>query len=89
MDTAGDGFFAKFDGPARAIRCAQAITSRAGGLALEVRAGVHTGECALIDGKIGGIIVVIDARVAALANAGDVLITRTIKDLVAGVGDRR
>ena len=86
VDTAGDGFFAKFDGPARAIRCAQAITTAAGGLGLEVRAGVHTGECELIDGKIGGINVVIGARVAALANAGDVLITRTVKDLVAGSG---
>ena len=86
VDTAGDGFFATFEGPARAIRCAQAITAAATTLGLGVRAGVHTGECELIDGKAGGINVVIGARVASLANAGDVLVTRTVKDLVAGSG---
>ena len=86
VDTAGDGFFATFDGPARAIRCAQAIASAAKGMGLGVRAGVHTGECELIDGKAGGINVVVGARVATLANADEVLVTRTVKDLVAGSG---
>jgi class 3 adenylate cyclase len=86
VDTAGDGFFATFDGPARAVRCAQAISTAASGMGLQVRAGVHTGECELIDGKVGGINVIIGARVAAFADAGDVLVTRTVKDLVAGSG---
>ena len=86
MDTAGDGFFATFDGPARAIGCACAIRSAVGELGLEVRAGLHTGECELLDEKVGGIAVHIGARVAAQADAGEVLVSSTVKDLVAGSG---
>jgi class 3 adenylate cyclase len=86
LDTAGDGFFASFDGPARAIRCACSITEAVRELGLEVRAGLHTGECELLDGKAGGIAVHIGARVAKKANAGEVLVSSTVKDLVAGSG---
>jgi class 3 adenylate cyclase/dienelactone hydrolase len=86
VDTAGDGFFAAFDGPARAIRCACAITEAVTELGLEVRAGLHTGECEVIDGKIAGIAVHTGARVAAKANPGEVLVSSTVKDLVAGSG---
>jgi class 3 adenylate cyclase len=86
QDTAGDGFFATFDGPARAIRCAQAIVENVRELGLEVRAGVHTGECELHDGKVAGLAVAIGARVAGAAGAGDVLVSQTVKDLVAGTG---
>ena len=86
LDTAGDGFFASFDGPARAIRCACAISESVGELGLDVRAGLHAGECELMDGKVGGIAVHIGARVAAEAAAGDVLVSSTVKDLVAGSG---
>ena len=85
-DTAGDGFFATFDGPARAIRCARAIVDDVGELGLEVRAGVHTGECEVHEGKVAGLAVVIGARVAAAAGAGEVLVSQTVKDLVAGAG---
>jgi class 3 adenylate cyclase len=85
-DTAGDGFFATFDGPARAIRCAQAIVRSLDELGLDVRAGVHTGECELHDGKVAGLAVSIGARVAAAAGAGEVLVSQTVKDLVAGTG---
>ena len=85
-DTAGDGFYATFDGPARAIRCAQEVGTRVRDLGIEIRAGVHTGECELIDGKIGGLSVSIGARVASLAGASQVLISQTVKDLVAGSG---
>jgi pimeloyl-ACP methyl ester carboxylesterase len=88
LDTAGDGFFAAFDGPARAIRCALAIVAGARTLGLEVRAGVHTGECEVIGTKLGGIAVHLGARVAALASAGEVLVSQTVKDLVAGSGLR-
>jgi pimeloyl-ACP methyl ester carboxylesterase len=86
LDTAGDGFFAAFDGPARAIRCACAITEAVRDLGLEVRAGLHTGECEQLEGKVGGIAVHIGARVAAEARAGEVVVSRTVKDLVAGSG---
>jgi class 3 adenylate cyclase len=86
VDTAGDGFFATFDGPARAIRCAQAIVEAVRPLTLEVRAGLHTGEVDLADGKIAGIAVNIGARVAAQATAGEVLVSGTVRDLVAGSG---
>jgi class 3 adenylate cyclase len=86
IDTAGDGFFATFDGPARAVRCAQAIVEALRPLGLEVRAGVHTGEVETIDGKVGGMAVVIGARVAAVAGAGEILVSQTVKDLVAGSG---
>jgi class 3 adenylate cyclase/pimeloyl-ACP methyl ester carboxylesterase len=86
MDTTGDGFFATFDGPARAIRCAFAIRESVRELDLEVRAGLHSGECELVDGKAGGIAVHIGARVASLAEPGEVLVSSTVKDLVAGSG---
>jgi class 3 adenylate cyclase len=86
IDTAGDGFFASFDGPARAIRCAQAIVEEVRALGIEVRAGIHTGECELIDGKIGGLAVNIGARVGAAAQPSEVLVSQTVKDLVAGSG---
>jgi class 3 adenylate cyclase len=86
VDTAGDGFFATFDGPARAIRCAQAIVESVLPLGLDVRAGLHTGEVELADGKVAGIAVNIGARVAAQADAGEVLVSGTVKDLVAGSG---
>jgi class 3 adenylate cyclase/pimeloyl-ACP methyl ester carboxylesterase len=86
IDTAGDGFFASFDGPARAIRCARAITDAVRDLGLEVRAGLHTGECEIVDGKVGGIAVHIGARVAGKAAAGEVLVSSTVRDIVAGSG---
>jgi class 3 adenylate cyclase len=86
IDTAGDGFFAIFDGPARAIRCACAIRDTLRELDLQVRVGLHTGECELVDDKVGGIAVHIGARVASLAQADEVLVSRTVKDLVAGSG---
>jgi class 3 adenylate cyclase len=86
VDTAGDGFFATFDGPARAISCARAIVRAVGELDLAVRAGVHTGECELHDSKVAGIAVNIGARVAAAAGPGEVLVSGTVKDLVAGSG---
>jgi class 3 adenylate cyclase len=86
LDTAGDGFFASFDGPARAIRCACAISESVGELGLEVRAGLHTGECEQMNGKVGGIAVHIGARVAAEAAPGEVMVSSTVKDLVAGSG---
>jgi class 3 adenylate cyclase len=86
LDTAGDGFFASFDGPARAIRCASAITAAVRELGLEVRAGLHTGECEVIGEKVGGIAVNIGARIAALGKPGEVLVSSTVKDLVSGSG---
>jgi class 3 adenylate cyclase len=86
LDTAGDGFFASFDGPIRAIRCAQAITASVRDLGLEVRAGLHTGECERVGEKLGGLAVNIGARVSAAAAPGEVLATSTVKDLVAGSG---
>ena len=86
VDTAGDGFLASFDGPARAIRCAQAIVEGVHALGLEVRAGLHTGECELLDGKVAGIAVHTGARVASRAAPGEVLVSSTVKDLVAGSG---
>jgi pimeloyl-ACP methyl ester carboxylesterase len=86
LDTAGDGFFASFDGPARAIRCASAIAKSVSDLGIEVRAGLHTGECERLDGKIGGIAVHIGARVAADADPGEIVVSRTVRDLVAGSG---
>ena len=86
IDTAGDGFFATFDGPVRAVRCAQQIMSLLEPLDLRIRAGVHTGEVQTIDGKVGGMGVVIGARVGAIADASEVLVSQTVKDLVAGSG---
>ena len=85
-DTAGDGFYATFDGPARAIHCALEIAERVRDLGIEIRAGVHTGECEVVDGKCGGIAVTIGARIAALAEPSQVLVSQTVKDLVAGCG---
>jgi class 3 adenylate cyclase/pimeloyl-ACP methyl ester carboxylesterase len=86
VDTAGDGFLAAFDGPARAIRCGCAIAESMPELGLDVRVGLHTGECELVDGKVAGIAVHTGARVAALALPGEVLVSSTVKDLVAGSG---
>jgi class 3 adenylate cyclase/pimeloyl-ACP methyl ester carboxylesterase len=86
MDTAGDGFFATFDGPARAIRCALAIVEAVRDLSIEVRVGIHTGEVQLIDEKAGGIAVAIGARVMSHAAASEILVSQTVKDLVAGSG---
>ncbi len=88
VDTAGDGFFATFDGPARAIRCAEAIGVELVPLDLRIRAGLHTGECEIMDNKIGGIAVNVGARVAGCAGAGEILVSRTVVDLVAGSGIR-
>ena len=86
IDTAGDGFFASFDGPARAIRCAGAVRDAVAELGIEIRAGLHAGECELIDGKVGGVVVHIGARVAAEAEPDEILVSGTVKDLVAGSG---
>jgi pimeloyl-ACP methyl ester carboxylesterase len=86
IDTAGDGFFASFDGPARAIRCASAIVDSVHELGIEVRAGLHTGECESVGGSLAGIAVHTGARVASCASPGEVLVTSTVKDLVAGSG---
>jgi class 3 adenylate cyclase len=86
VDTAGDGFFATFDGPARAIHCACAIRDDLGELGLDVRSGLHSGECERVGEKVAGIAVHIGARVAAVARPGEVLVSRTVKDLVAGSG---
>jgi class 3 adenylate cyclase len=86
VDTAGDGFFATFDGPARAIRCAFAIRNGLRELDLEVRTGLHTGECERDGERVTGIAVHIGARVAAMAGPGEVLVSSTVKDLVAGSG---
>jgi pimeloyl-ACP methyl ester carboxylesterase/class 3 adenylate cyclase len=88
IDTAGDGVLAAFDGPARAVRCACALRGAVRALGIEVRAGLHTGECEVIGPKLGGIAVHIGARVAAHAGAGEVLVSNTVKDLVAGSGLR-
>ena len=88
IDTAGDGFFASFEGPLRAIRCARAIGESVRSLGVEVRAGLHTGECERVDGKIGGLAVNIGARVAAAAGPGELLVSSTVKDLVAGSARR-
>ncbi len=84
MDTAGDGFFASFEGPARAVRCATAIVDAVRPLGIEVRAGLHTGEMERIDGKVGGVAVNIGARVAAMAAPSEVLVSQTVKDLMVG-----
>ncbi|PYM13923.1 MAG: adenylate/guanylate cyclase domain-containing protein [Candidatus Rokuibacteriota bacterium] len=84
IDTAGDGFFASFDGPARAVRCAMAITDAVRSFGIEVRAGLHTGEVERIGDKIGGLAVNIGARVAALAAPSEVLVSQTVRDLMVG-----
>jgi class 3 adenylate cyclase len=86
IDTAGDGFMASFDGPARAIRCAAAIHASTSALGINLRVGVHTGECERIGDKLSGIAVHIAARVASAARPGEVLVSQTVRDLVAGSG---
>jgi class 3 adenylate cyclase len=86
VSTAGDGFLATFDGPARAVKCAQGICEAVRPLGLEVRAGCHTGEIELLGADVGGVAVHIGARVAALAGPSEVLVSSTVKDLVAGSG---
>jgi len=86
VKTTGDGVLATFDGPARAIRCACSIRERLRPLQLRVRAGLHTGECELIDGKLGGLAVAIGARVGAMAGTGEIWVSGTVKDLVVGSG---
>jgi class 3 adenylate cyclase len=86
IDTAGDGFYATFDGPARAIRCALDVVERVRDLGIEIRAGIHTGECELIDGKPSGLSVSTGARVAAKGGPSEVLVSQTVRDLVAGSG---
>lgn len=86
VDTAGDGFLATFDGPARAIRCACAIRDGLHAIGVDIRAGLHTGECEMIGGKVAGIAVHTGARVAASAKPGEVLVSGTVRDLIAGSG---
>jgi class 3 adenylate cyclase len=86
VDTAGDGFLASFDGPARAIRCALAVVDALERIGLPARSGLHTGECELVGEKLTGIAVHVGARVAARAAAGEVLVSDTVRDLVAGSG---
>jgi class 3 adenylate cyclase len=86
LDTAGDGFFASFDGPARAIACAQAVIAASAEVGLPIRAGLRTGECERAEGKLVGIAVHIGARIAATAGPGETLVSSTVKDLVAGSG---
>lgn len=87
LNTTGDGFVASFDGPGRAIRCACDISDGVSTLGLEIRAGLHTGEGEIVDGKLGGIALpYIAARVLAEADAGEVLVSSTVRDLVAGGG---
>jgi class 3 adenylate cyclase len=86
VDTAGDGFFATFDGPARAIRCACALRDAVTSLGISIRAGLHTGECVLMGEKVGGIAVHTGARVSGQAQPAEVLVSSTVKDLVAGSG---
>jgi pimeloyl-ACP methyl ester carboxylesterase len=88
IDTAGDGVFSSFDGPARAVRCAMAIRERVARLGIAIRAGVHTGECEIAGGKLAGIAVHTGARVASAAESGEILVSSTVKSLVAGSGLR-
>jgi class 3 adenylate cyclase len=88
VKTTGDGILATFDGPARGVRCACAVAEEIRPLGIDVRAGLHTGECEMMGDDVGGIAVHIGARVASLAGAGEVLVSRTVKDLVAGSGLR-
>jgi class 3 adenylate cyclase/pimeloyl-ACP methyl ester carboxylesterase len=85
-DTAGDGFYATFDGPARAVRCALDVVHQVSDLGIEIRAGIHTGECEIVDGKHAGLAVTIGSRIAAKAGPSKVLVSRTVKDLTAGSG---
>lgn len=82
----GDGIFATFDGPARAVRCARSMAEEVRPLGIEIRAGLHAGECELLGDDVGGIAVHTGARVSALADANEILVSSTVKDLVAGSG---
>jgi len=84
VNTAGDGIFATFDGPARAIKCARAVRDVVGSLGLAIRCGIHTGECVIEGNDVAGIAVHIGARVAAHADPGEILLSSTVKDLIAG-----
>jgi class 3 adenylate cyclase len=86
IDLAGDGFLASFDDPARAVRCRMAIAESVKSLGIRIRAGVHTGECELVGEKLGGVAVHIGARIGSLAAADEVLVSSTVRDLVAGSG---
>ena len=86
IKTTGDGFHACFDGPGRAIACATSITQAARGLGIEVRAGLHTGECEVRGDDLAGLAVHVAARIGSLAGPGEVLVSTTVKDLVAGSG---
>jgi class 3 adenylate cyclase len=86
MDTAGDGFFATFEGPARAVRCALSIVTSVRELSIGIRAGVHTGEMQTIDGKAGGIAVTLGSRIMGVAGPSEVLVSQTVRDLTAGSG---
>ncbi len=86
IDTAGDGFLAAFDGPARGVRCAKAVVDEGANLDLQIRAGLHTGECEVIGDKLTGIAVHTAARVSGAADPGEVLVSSTVRDLVAGSG---
>ena len=86
VDTAGDGFFATFDGPARAVKCAGSIVEAVKSLGIEVRAGVHTGEVETVAGKAGGLAVVIGSRIGSFAGPSEVMASQTVKDLTAGSG---
>jgi class 3 adenylate cyclase len=88
VNTAGDGVFASFDGPARAVRCAIALRERVAGIGLKLRTGLHTGECEVVGDNLAGIAVHIGARIAATAEIGEILVSSTVKDLVAGSGLR-
>ncbi|AGB23353.1 putative hydrolase or acyltransferase of alpha/beta superfamily [Mycobacterium sp. JS623] len=86
VKSTGDGHLTTFDGPTQAIRCAEALRADAEALGIEIRAGIHTGECELLDGDIGGIAVHIAARILGNAGAGEILVSRTVRDLVVGSG---
>jgi class 3 adenylate cyclase len=86
IKTTGDGFVATFDGPARAIRCAGAIVEANKRIGLQIRAGLHTGECEVLENDLAGLAVHVAARIGALANAGEVLVSAMVRDLVAGSG---
>src|SRR5262245_31434783 len=86
VNTTGDGFVTTFEGPARAIKCAAAIRIDLHQLAMQVRAGIHCGECEIVDGALSGLAFNITARIADLADEGEILVSRTVRDLVAGSG---
>jgi class 3 adenylate cyclase len=88
VKSTGDGHLATFDGPTQAIRCAEALRADAETLGIEIRAGIHTGECELLDSDIGGLAVHIAARILGQAGAGEILVSRTVRDLVVGSGTR-